>query len=119
RYLYQLLSKVGEAYGFVAAQIEDFSLGLFACTGQKHGLNHVVNVIHIAPLAAFAVQLYGVSVNSLSYEPGYKALPIKREKLTRPIGVSQAKADGARAVDAVIEKMIILCCKFIDAVDVQ
>lgn len=118
RYPDQLFRKTLQTYRLFTANVEYLTIGSFAGSREQQSINDIIDVIQIAPLSAFAEQFDDAPINRLPGEPSDKALPIMAHKLARAVGVRQAQADGAQTVETMVQQMIILGGKFVDAVDV-
>jgi hypothetical protein len=55
--------------------------------GPQHGIDHVIDVIKVAPLLAASVEFDGFSAEGLMDEHGRDSLPVVANFLTRTVGV--------------------------------
>ena len=115
----QLVREVAERGRLCAAEVEDLALRGLARAREQQRLHDVVHVVHVAPLLALAVEFDDAALDRLPHEPADEALPVVAQQLARAVGVRQTQADGARAVDAVVEQVVVLGGELVDAVDVH
>ena len=87
--------------------------------GEQQRLDHVVDVVHVAPLAPLAEEFDDAAVHRLPDEPRDETEAVVADELARAVGVRQPQADGARAVEPMVEQVVVLGGQLVDAVDVE
>src|SRR5688572_7500838 len=101
-----------------AADVEYLPVRRVGRASPQERIRRIVDVDEIAQLFAAAVNLNLAVLDRLTDEPADEALAIVLEELPRPVDVGQPQRAGADAEHVVVDQVIVLAGRLVDAVDV-
>ena len=102
-----------------AADVVDAAVALVTDASAEKRIDHVIDMHEVAQLRPVAVDLNGSSLEGQANEPADESLPIVSNQLTRPVHVPQPKGAGADAEHVVVDQVILLARRFVDAVHIR
>ena len=102
----------------IAADVEDFAVARVDRARQQQRIGGVVHVREVAPLSAVAEELDLPVFDGLAYEPGDESLAVVADQLSRPVDVGEPQRARANAEDIVVDEMVLLAGRLVDAVHV-
>ena len=86
--------------------------------GPQERVGGIVDVDEVAQLRAVAEDLDLASLDREPDEPADEALAVVLDQLPRAVDVGQPQRGGAHAEDVVVEQVVVLARRLVDAVDV-
>ena len=104
--------------GFVAADVEDLAVARVARARPQERVRGVVDVDEVAQLRAVAVDLDRLVLDREADEPADEALAVVLDQLARAVDVRQPQRAGAHAEHVVVDEVVVLAGRLVDAVDV-
>ena len=102
----------------VAADVEDLAIARVDRARPQERVGRIVDVDEIALLGAVAVNLDDAAFDRQPDEPADEALAVVADQLPRPVDVGQPQRAGADLEHVVVDEMVVLARRLVDAVDV-
>ena len=100
------------------AHVEDLAIAGVVCAGPQERVGRVVHVDEVAELAAVAVDLDGAALEGEADEPADETLAVVSNQLPRTVHVRQPQRAGTHAEHVVVDEVVVLAGRLVDAVDV-
>ena len=114
----QQRDEIAVADRLVAADVEDFAVARVGRARPQERVRGIVDVDEIAQLRAVAEDLDLAALDREPDEPADEALAVVPDQLARAVDVGQPQRAGADAEDVVVEQVVVLAGRLVDAVDV-
>src|SRR6185369_17745841 len=102
----------------VATNVEHLAVAAVAGAGTKKCIGRIVDVDEIAQLRTVAEDLNRLVLERETDEPADEALAIVTNQLPRAVDIGQAQRAGAHAEDVVVDEMVVLAGRLVDAIDI-
>ncbi len=106
------------AHGRVAADVVHIAVARVACPGAQERVGRILHVDEVPQLRPVTVDLDLAALDRCADEPPDEALAVVLHQLARTVDIGQAQRAGADAEDVVVEDVIVLAGRLVDAVDV-
>ena len=110
--------QIAMADRLVAADVEHLAVARVARARPQERVGRVVDVDEIAQLRAVAVDLNRPVLDREADEPADEALAVVPDQLPRAVDVGQPQRAGAHAEHVVVDEVVVLAGRLVDAVDV-
>mgnify|MGYP003693856247 CR=1 FL=1 len=102
----------------VAADVEHLAVARVRGARPQERVGGIVHVHEVAQLRAVAEDLNLAAFDREPDEPADEALAVVLDQLPRTVDVGQPERAGADVEDVVVEQMVVLARRLVDAVDV-
>ena len=112
------VDQIAVADRLVAADVEHLAVARVGRARPQERIGRIVHVDEVAQLRAVAEDLDLASLDRQADEPADEALAVVLDQLTRAVDVGQPQRAGAHAEDVVVEQVVVLAGRLVDAVDV-
>ena len=103
---------------FVAADVVRLAVAPVAGARPQECVSRVIHVDKVANLRTVAVDLNGPSLERQTDEPPDESLAVVADQLPRAVDIREAKRAGADAEHVVVDQMVLLARRLVDAVHV-
>ncbi len=117
--VHQQAGQILEADRAVAAHIEDPAVALIVGRRDQARLHDIIDIGEVPPLGAVPVDLDRLALDELADPPAQEGLPGVPHPHARAVRIGQAQGAGADAIDVVIDDVVPLPRRLVDAVDVD
>src|SRR5262249_36544836 len=102
----------------IAPDVEDLAVAGVAGAGSQECVRRIVDEDEIAALRPVTVNLDGRVFDRAPDEPANEALTVVTDQLSRTVDVRETQRTGADAEDVVVDEVVILARRLVDAIDI-